>query len=155
MDFLLNIGASINKPPVIKLIPERIIPPIITTTPRPSTAGPTVVAKREEATKVGVVLYRLRLPGGVDIPVFEPVRVFGRETFEKYVPSEVLQMITREERGGHFRIFLRGNKWYIEDLNSTNGTLLNGKEIKGKGPQELKNGDTINPAGVLEIKFIT
>jgi len=114
-------------------------------------------APQAKSTSVSAIraLYRLRLPGGVDIPVFEPVRVFGRETFEKYVPSEVLQMITREERGGHFRIFLRGNKWYIEDLNSTNGTLLNGKEIKGKGPQELKNGDTINPAGVLEIKFIT
>ncbi|GAB6944106.1 hypothetical protein JCM14467A_08880 [Vulcanisaeta sp. JCM 14467] len=126
-------------------------------TPRPSVSGPTVVAeKREAATKVGVVLYRLRLPNGNEIPVTDVVKVFGRETFERYgVPPEALQMISREERGGHFRIFLRGNKWYVEDLNSTNGTLLNGKEIKGKGPQELKNGDTISPAGVLDLRFIT
>ncbi|WP_243665518.1 FHA domain-containing protein [Vulcanisaeta sp. JCM 16159] len=133
-------------------------PPQITApppSPRPSVTGPTIVSERREATKVGVVLYRLRLPNGVEVPVTEAVRVFGRETFERYgVPPDVLQMISREERGGHFRIFLRGNKWYVEDLNSTNGTLLNGKEIKGKGPQELKNGDTISPAGVLDIKFI-
>ena len=134
-------------------------PPQVTAppTPRPSVSGPTVVAeKREAATKVGVVLYRLRLPNGNEIPVTDVVKVFGRETFERYgVPPEALQMISREERGGHFRIFLRGNKWYVEDLNSTNGTLLNGKEIKGKGPQELKNGDTISPAGVLDLKFVT
>ena len=119
-------------------------------------------------TRIGVALYRLRLPNGVEIPVTEPIKVFSRETFEKYgVPPEalqfisgekrswILQMFTGERRGGHFRIFLRGNKWYIEDLNSTNGTLLNGKEIKGKGPQELKNGDIISPAGVLDLKFIT
>ena len=132
--------------------PQATAPP----TPRPSVTGPTVVAERREATKVGVVLYRLRLPNGNEIPVTDVVKVFGRETFERYgVPPEALQMISREERGGHFRIFLRGNKWYVEDLNSTNGTLLNGKEIKGKGPQELKNGDTISPAGVLDLKFIT
>ncbi|MGC8542462.1 MAG: FHA domain-containing protein [Vulcanisaeta sp.] len=131
--------------------PQATAPP----PPRPSVTGPTVVSERKEATKVGVVLYRLRLPSGSEIPVTEAVRVFGRETFERYgAPPEALQMISREERGGHFRIFLRGNKWYVEDLNSTNGTLLNGKEIKGKGPQELKSGDTISPAGVLDIKFI-
>mgnify|MGYP001772774151 CR=1 FL=1 len=124
--------------------------------PRPSTVGPTVAAKREEATRAGAVLYRLRLPNGIEIPVTEPVKVFGRETLEKYgVPADIAQMITREERGGHFRIYYQGGKWYIEDLNSTNGTLLNGKEIKGKGPQELKNGDTISPAGILNMKFIT
>lgn len=32
----------------------------------------------------------------------------------------------------HARIFLEEGKYYLEDLKSTNGTLLNGKEIKGK-----------------------
>ncbi len=137
---------------------QPVVTPQVTTPPpppRPSVTGPTVVAERREATKVGVVLYRLRMPNGTEIPGTEPMKVYGRETFERFGASpEVLQMISREERGGHFRIFYRGNKWYVEDLNSTNGTLLNGKEIKGKGPQELKNGDTISPAGVLDLKFI-
>ena len=32
----------------------------------------------------------------------------------------------------HARIFLLDGKYYLEDLKSTNGTLLNGKEIRGK-----------------------
>ena len=45
-------------------------------------------------------------------------------------------MISREERGGHFKIFYRNGRWFIEDLNNTNGTLLNGKEIRVKRSQE-------------------
>ncbi|GEM_PF-1167697 len=105
-------------------------------------------------TKFGTILYRLVLPNGTEIPVTETVKIFGRETFEKWgVHPDVLAYITREERGGHFKIYIRGNRWYIEDLNSTNGTLLNGREIKGKGPQELKDGDVISPGGVLNITF--
>jgi len=121
--------------------------------PAPIQQAP-ITAPERERTKVGVVLYRLRLPNGMEIPVSEPYRVFGRETFERYgLPKDALDFITREDRGGHFKIYLRGTKWFIEDLGSTNGTLLNGVEIKGKGPQELKNGDTISPAGVMNIVF--
>jgi hypothetical protein len=111
-------------------------------------------APERERTKVGVILYRLRLPNGMEIPVSEPYRVFGRETFEKYgLPKDVLDFITREDRGGHFKIYLRGMKWFIEDSGSTNGTLLNGVEIRGKGPQELKDGDVISPGGVVNLVF--
>jgi pSer/pThr/pTyr-binding forkhead associated (FHA) protein len=44
-------------------------------------------------------------------------------------------------------------KWFIEDSGSTNGTLLNGVEIRGKGPQELKDGDEISPGGVIRLVF--
>jgi hypothetical protein len=111
-------------------------------------------APERERTKVGVILYRLRLPNGMEIPVSEPYRVFGRETFEKYgLPKDVLDFITREDRGGHFKIYLRGMKWFIEDSGSTNGTLLNGVEIRGKGPQELKDSDVISPGGVVNLVF--
>jgi hypothetical protein len=111
-------------------------------------------APERERTKVGVILYRLRLPNGMEIPVSEPYRVFGRETFERYgLPKDVLDFITREDRGGHFKIYLRGMKWFIEDSGSTNGTLLNGVEIRGKGPQELKDSDVISPGGVVNLVF--
>lgn len=111
-------------------------------------------APERERTRVGVILYRLRLPNGMEVPVSEPYRVFGRETFERYgLPKDILDFITREDRGGHFKIYLRGMKWFIEDSGSTNGTLLNGVEIRGKGPQELKDGDTISPGGVLNLTF--
>ncbi|GAB4271635.1 MAG: hypothetical protein Kow0065_21160 [Methylomicrobium sp.] len=42
--------------------------------------------------------------------------------------------------------------WYIEDLNSTNGTYLNGRKIEGK--QKIKFGDVI---GICkhELKFVS
>lgn len=40
----------------------------------------------------------------------------------------------------HFKIIRENLEYYIEDLNSTNGTYLNGKEIK---KEKLKNNDTI------------
>ncbi|WP_342786154.1 FHA domain-containing protein [Thermofilum sp.] len=43
----------------------------------------------------------------------------------------------------------------MEDSSSTNGTLLNGRQIRGMGMQELKDGDVISPAGVINLVFRT
>lgn len=43
--------------------------------------------------------------------------------------------------GNHARIIVRNNGLFIEDLNSTNGTYLNGTKIKGK--VRLSNKDQI------------
>jgi predicted component of type VI protein secretion system len=41
----------------------------------------------------------------------------------------------------HARIFPRGESMYVEDMGSTNGTYLNGRQISA--PQRLKLGDVI------------
>lgn len=43
--------------------------------------------------------------------------------------------------GHHCRMYESGGTWYVEDLNSTNGTFVNGKKTLKAG---LKNGDTVN-----------
>jgi len=43
-----------------------------------------------------------------------------------------------------------GSNWYVEDLNTTNGTLVNGLRLAGR--QELTVGDTIS-AGRLTLAF--
>ncbi|NMM62269.1 FHA domain-containing protein [Clostridium sp. P21] len=43
--------------------------------------------------------------------------------------------------GYHARIFLKNNDCILEDLNSTNGTLLNGNKLKGR--KYLNSGDEI------------
>lgn len=40
----------------------------------------------------------------------------------------------------HAKIFYRDDKWYVEDLGSRNGTFVNGEEIRGRGPVELREG---------------
>lgn len=41
----------------------------------------------------------------------------------------------------HARVFERGGRHFVEDMESTNGTLLNGAELKGEA--ELIDGDTV------------
>ncbi len=41
----------------------------------------------------------------------------------------------------HARLFERGGRFFVEDMNSTNGTLLNGATLKGEA--ELIDGDTV------------
>ncbi|HMF12948.1 MAG TPA: FHA domain-containing protein, partial [Gemmataceae bacterium] len=43
----------------------------------------------------------------------------------------------------HARIWLEGGQHWIEDLNSTAGTLVNGVPIKGQGKRLLRSGDLI------------
>lgn len=41
----------------------------------------------------------------------------------------------------HARVFERGGRHFVEDMNSTNGTLLNGAELRGEA--ELIDGDAV------------
>jgi hypothetical protein len=41
----------------------------------------------------------------------------------------------------HARVFSREGRFYVEDMNSTNGTLLNGATLHGEA--ELIDGDTV------------
>jgi pSer/pThr/pTyr-binding forkhead associated (FHA) protein len=43
----------------------------------------------------------------------------------------------------HARFRLQGDRLMIEDLNSTNGTLLNGKPLKPFEPQPVEVGNLI------------
>jgi FHA domain-containing protein len=47
----------------------------------------------------------------------------------------------RYASGVHARVFPRGDRFLVEDMNSTNGTLLNGAGLRGEA--ELIDGDTI------------
>jgi hypothetical protein len=41
----------------------------------------------------------------------------------------------------HARVFSREGRFYVEDMNSTNGTLLNGATLNGEA--EMIDGDTV------------
>jgi pSer/pThr/pTyr-binding forkhead associated (FHA) protein len=56
----------------------------------------------------------------------------------------------RYASGVHARIFARDGRTWIEDMNSTNGTLLNDATLKGEA--ELIDGDTVR-IGDTEFRF--
>ena len=52
----------------------------------------------------------------------------------------------------HIRVFREENQFYVEDLNSKNGTWLNGNQMKGTSV--LADGDEIHLALVIRVQFI-
>ena len=50
----------------------------------------------------------------------------------------------------HARIFPRGQFMYIEDMGSTNGTYLNGRQLRR--PEQLKPGDVVR-IGETEYRY--
>jgi DNA-binding winged helix-turn-helix (wHTH) protein len=52
----------------------------------------------------------------------------------------------------HVRIYREGNKYFVEDLDSKNGTWLNGNQFKGV--RQLTDGDEIHLALVARIQFV-
>ena len=52
-----------------------------------------------------------------------------------------MQIDDRYASGIHARVFERGGRYFVEDMSSTNGTLLNGATLKGEA--ELIDGDTV------------
>jgi hypothetical protein len=63
-----------------------------------------------------------------------------------------VQIEDRYASGVHARIFNRDARTYVEDMNSTNGTLLNDAELKGEA--ELLDGDIVR-IGDTEFRFET
>jgi hypothetical protein len=61
-----------------------------------------------------------------------------------------VQIDDRYASGLHARIFSREGRTYVEDMRSTNGTLLNDAELKGEA--ELIDGDVVR-IGDTEFRF--
>lgn len=57
----------------------------------------------------------------------------------------------------HARVFYAGGKWYIEDLGSRNGTILDGSNIQDKGPVALDDSrehEVIIGSTLLKVKVL-
>lgn len=65
-------------------------------------------------------------------------------------PDADIRIDDRYASGIHLRIFSRGGSHFVEDMNSTNGTLLNSNELHGEA--ELRHGDAIR-IGDTELNF--
>ena len=70
----------------------------------------------------------------------EPVTTIGRKL------SNTIPVDDNFVSGEHARLFLRDNRWWVEDWNSTNGTQVNGAEVAR--PTPVLDGDIIGVGGV-------
>lgn len=89
------------------------------------------------------------------IPITSLPARFGREDFSGIVPSNVLPMISRRTPRGQFTIDYdySSGSFVIIDEGSTNGTFVNGVDIRGKGRVPLRDGDIISPANAFNLRF--
>ena len=61
-----------------------------------------------------------------------------------------MQIEDRYASGLHARVFSRDGRHFVEDMSSTNGTLLNDATLKGEA--ELIDGDVVR-IGDTEFRF--
>lgn len=93
---------------------------------------------------------KLILPNNNEIKITDAEKIFGREDFMGVFPIDDLMVIGKK----HLKIIKMLNGTYIEDLNSQNGTKLNGEEIKGLGRRNLNGGDEIMVANLLKTRYM-
>jgi hypothetical protein len=65
-------------------------------------------------------------------------------------PSAEVRIDDPYASSAHARIFPRGQFMYIEDMGSTNGTFLNGRQLRK--PEQLRGSDTIR-IGDTEYRY--
>jgi hypothetical protein len=87
--------------------------------------------------------------GGREISFNAAGQSLGRSDLHALAGPGKADLISRQ----HFSLSYENGDYYIEDRGSTNGTRLNGSDIRGKGKHMLKDGDKIDLAGALTITF--
>ena len=92
---------------------------------------------------------KLILPNNNSIIVNDAERTIGREDFVGVVSTDKLLFIGKD----HFRITKEPDGFYIEDLKTKNGTMLNGQEVTN-AKLLLNNDDELLIGKTLKIKYI-
>jgi pSer/pThr/pTyr-binding forkhead associated (FHA) protein len=82
---------------------------------------------------------------GGGLPPGDRIDLFGGVTIGRSDEADV-KIVDRFASGIHCRIHNRGNGYFVEDMDSTNGTYLNGSDLRGEAPlsdlDEIRIGDT-------------
>jgi FHA domain len=105
-----------------------------------------VPAFREAAAGADVWLVALR---GIGLREGERFDLIGGLSIGRSQEAD-LRIEDRYASGLHARIFSRAERTYVEDMDSTNGTLLNDATLRGEA--ELVDGDVVR-IGDTEFRF--
>jgi hypothetical protein len=90
-----------------------------------------------------VVVAAMNFPPGTEFEIGDSATM-GR------APSSDVPIEDPFASSAHARIFPRGQFMYIEDMGSTNGTSLNGRQLRR--PEQLKTADTVR-IGETEYRY--
>lgn len=113
-----------------------------TAAPAPEATGfhPAGPGGREPGTDAFLVVVK-----GEGLTPGERFDLFGGLTIGRSPDADV-RIEDRFSSGIHARLYSRSGGYYAEDMNSTNGTYLNGAELRGESPlndlDEIRIGDT-------------
>jgi hypothetical protein len=113
-----------------------------TTAPAPEATGfhPIGPGGREPGTDASLVVVK-----GGGLEAGERLDLFGGLTIGRSTDADV-RIEDRFASGVHARIYSRAGAYFVEDMNSTNGTYLNGGQLRGESPlndlDEVRIGDT-------------
>jgi pSer/pThr/pTyr-binding forkhead associated (FHA) protein len=103
-----------------------------------------------QAAETVIVKALLLFSNGNVMPLSNFPKAIGRSDLIDSISTEKIRYVSRQ----HFWLKFENGRFTIQDFNSTNGTKINGIEIKGKGQHRLKNGDRVEVAAVTVFKFI-
>jgi pSer/pThr/pTyr-binding forkhead associated (FHA) protein len=92
---------------------------------------------------------RLILPDRSEILLRGELNRIGRDDFLNILPPKDLKLVSRE----HF-VIVGGDIGDTLEDQSMNGTMINGRDISKQGWQELKDGDRICVAGILDLVYL-
>jgi hypothetical protein len=118
---------------------------------RPAAATASADSSTSPATTPGTEApaAKLTVPTGGEVLLAGNARSLGRKDFEKFMAPGEASYLSRQ----HINIWFEEGKYYIEDRSSTNGTRVNGTDIKDTGRHVLEDGAAIGLAGKLNITF--
>jgi pSer/pThr/pTyr-binding forkhead associated (FHA) protein len=111
---------------------------------------------------IGPLTVRLRISQGdqereLEVPLTKAIRLGRMDPIQDIYPEVDLTEDLALEHGvsrEHACIFRRNEIVVVEDLGSTNGTLLNGDRLSPFLPQLLKDGDQLQLGKLLiEVRF--
>jgi hypothetical protein len=86
---------------------------------------------------------------GGGLPSGEHFDLFGGVSLGRSADADI-RLDDRYASGIHARVFNRSGAYFVEDMNSTNGTLLNSRDLHGEA--ELNPGDLIR-IGDTQFRF--
>ena len=123
---------------------------------QPAVATPHERASSPRPDGVAAVVYLISDAGRrVDVPC-QDVVIVGREDMRSGIRPDVDLTLDGASAAGisrrHCRLLHQPEGWYVEDLMSTNYTVLNGKPLQAHVPVRVIHGDELR-LGKLRLRF--